>query len=278
MSETAPALETLREVDAVDASLVDLVVRRLNAPGPQQLNPAHEAQAMRRLAAQWRSDAPASVGLRVYREMIGATLRRHAPVSLHVADTERELCEIARMYFGYALPMTIYPTSSMVVQELVDDRHAIGVVPVPASDDLQSGWWSNLSPPHGTGPRIVAKLPFFQNDGSLMRQPLSFVLASVPVAASGNDTTLVVVFLRGEMSRARLGQVLKMTTLEAQIVAMGRDQPERAPTRFLIEVAGYISLADPRLQALKAHGGDEIADVAIVGAYANPVVFGDARP
>lgn len=278
MSETAPVHETLREVDALDASLVDLVMRRLNAPEPRALNPALEAQAMRKLAAQWRSDTPASVGLRVHRELIGASLRRHAPVSLHVADTERDFCEIARLHFGAALPLTVYPTSSMVIQALVDDRHAIGVVPVPASDELQPGWWSNLSPPSGTGPRVVAKLPFFQNDGAILRQPPSFVLASVPVATSGNDTTLVVVFLRGEMSRARLGQVLKMTTLDAQIIAAGRDQPERAPTRFLVEAAGYLSLSDPRLRALKAHGGAEIADVAIVGAYANPVVFGDMRP
>ena len=162
----------------------------------------------------------------------------------------------------------------MVVQALVDDKNAIGVVGAPLNDDGQAGWWSNLAPPNGAGPRIVAKLPFFQGDVSAERHPLAYALASVPLTASGDDTTLVVVFLRGEMSRTRLAQVLKQTTLDAQIVAMGHDQPERAARRFLIEAAGFLNISDPRLHALKANSGDEIAHIALVGAYANPVVFG----
>jgi hypothetical protein len=81
------------------------------------------------------------------------------------------------------------------------------------------------------------------------------------------------------MSRTRVGQVLKASTLDAQIVAMGHDQPGLAPRRFLAEVAGFLTISDPRLNALKAHGGEEIADIAIVGAFANPVVFRNgARP
>ena len=277
MSETAALDETTREVDALDASLLDLVMRRLNAPDAVALDPAREAQIMRALALRWRSDVPPSVGLHVCRELLAASWRRHAPVSLHVADN-RDLTDLARVHFGSSLPLNVYPTASMVVQALGEDRHAIGVIPMPASDDVQAGWWSNLSAPNGSGPRIVAKLPFFQGDGSPVRHPPAYALASVPVTASGDDTTLVVVFLRGEMSRPRLGQVLKTATLDAQIVAMGRDQPERAPRRFLIEVAGFLNINDPRLNALKAHGGEEIADIALVGAYANPVVFNGSKP
>lgn len=270
--------ETAREVDALDASLVDLIMRRLNAPDATAPNPTREAQLMRALALRWSTDVPPSVGLHVFREMLAAGWRRHAPVSLHVADTERDLTDLARAHYGVALPMTVYPTASMVVQALAEDRHALGVVPVPASDDGQPGWWSNLSAPNGKGPRIVAKLPFFQGDGSAVRRPLAFALASVEVAASGEDTTLFVVALRGEMSRARLGQALKSATLDAQVIAMGRDQPERAPRRFLVEASGFLTITDPRLQALKAHGGDEIADIALVGAYANPLVFASSKP
>ena len=83
-----------------------------------------------------------------------------------------------------------------------------------------------------------------------------------------------IVCLRGEMSRSRLAQVIKQTTLDAQIVAMGHDQPERAPSRFLVEAAGFLALDNSRLNALKANSGEEIADITLVGAYANPVVFG----
>src|SRR6185436_6973709 len=121
-------------------------------------NPAREAQMMRALALRWRADVPPSSGLHIMREILATSWRRHAPVSLHVADTERDLTDLARAHFGSPLPMTVYPTASMVVQALGEDRHAIGVVPVPAYDDGQAGWWSNLSPPSGTGPRIVAKL------------------------------------------------------------------------------------------------------------------------
>jgi len=278
MSETAALQETAREVDALDASLIDLIMRRLNAPDATAPNPAREAELMRALALRWQGDVPPSSGLHIFRELLAASWRRHAPVSLHVADKERDLTDLARAHFGSPLPMTVYPTASMVVQALAEDRHAIGVVPVPASDDGQPGWWSNLSGPNGKGPRIVAKLPFFQGDGAAVRHPPAYALASVPVAASGDDTTLMVVSLHREMSRARVGQVLKTATLDAQIIGMGRDQPERAPRRFLIEVAGYLNASDQRLQALKAHGGEEIADVALIGAYANPVVFTASKP
>jgi hypothetical protein len=277
MTEPAVKFDT-PDADAatLDRALFELVARHVEA-GAAQLDPAHEAKTMRALAQSWRGNVPASVGLQVYRELIGASLRRHRPVSLHVADAEREVAELARAHFGFAMPMTVYPTASMVVQALAEDRNAIGVVPVPRSDHRQAGWWSNLSAPHGAGPRIVAKLPFFQNDGSVVHHPPSYALASVPVTATGDDTTLLVVFLRGEMSRPKLGQVLKASTLDAKIMAMGHDQPERSPTRFLIEASGFLGISDPRINALKAHGGEEIADIAVVGAYANPVRFGGSK-
>ena len=271
---TAERDTTTGDADALDKALLEQVTHRLEHAGAAVLDPTREAQSMRSLAKAWRGPVAPSVGLRIYREVLGAALRRHAPVSLHVADSEREVGDMARAHFGFAMPMTLYPTSSMVVQALVDDKNAIGVVGAPQNDDGQAGWWSNLAPPNGAGPRIVAKLPFFQGDVSAERHPLAYALASVPLTASGDDTTLVVVFLRGEMSRTRLAQVLKQTTLDAQIVAMGHDQPERAARRFLIEAAGFLNISDPRLHALKANSGDEIAHIALVGAYANPVVFG----
>jgi chorismate mutase len=277
MTETTTPLDALRrEADALDTALFDVVLRRLAlaATSASTLDPAREAQTMRALARQWRGPVAPSVGLRMWREMLGATLRQHGPVSLHVADAEREVCELARAQFGSAMPMTVYPTSSMVVQALAEDRHAIGVVPAPQSDDGQPGWWSNLAPPNGVGPRIFAKLPFFQDDDSAVRYRPAYALASVPVTASGEDTTLVAVFLRSEMSRSRLAQLLKTATLDAHVVAMGHDQPAQAPRRFLVEVAGFLGLSDARLNALMAHSGDEIADIALVGAFANPVVFG----
>ena len=278
MTETDTSLDASRRaVDALDAAMLDAVLRRLapEVTAGGALDPAGEALAMRKLARQWRGGVAPSVGLRVWRELIGANLRQHHPVSLHVADTEREVCELARAQFGSAMPMTVYATSSMVVQALAEDRHAIGVVPVPQSDDGQPGWWSNLAPANGAGPRVFARLPFFQNDGSAVRYPAAYALASVPVTATGDDTTLVAVFLRSEMSRSRLAQMLKLATLDAQIVAMGHDQPALAPRRFLVETAGFLSASDSRLNALVAHGGDEIADLSVVGAFANPVVFGD---
>ena len=173
------------------------------------------------------------------------------------------------------MPMTVYPTSSMVVQAVAEDRHAIGVVPVPQSDDGQPGWWSNLSPPNGTGPRIFAKLPFFQGGSLPVRYPAAYALASVSVAPTGDDTTLIAVFLRSALSRSRLAQMLKTATLDAQVVAMGHDQPAQAPRRFLVEAAGFLTGSDARLNSLMAHSGEEIADIALVGAFANPVVFGN---
>ncbi len=272
-TSAAQSDSSLAPLDTLDRALFDALSALVDSKGGAVFDPALEALRMRELARSWKAPIPPSVGLRVYREILGAALRKHAPVSLHVADSDRDVCEAARAHFGAAMPMTVYPTSSMVVQALAEDRHAIGIVPMPLGDERQPGWWSNLAAPNGTGPRVVAKLPFFRNDGSAVLYPPCYALASVPVTRTGDDTTLVVVFLRGDMSRQRLAQVLKIATLEAHIIAMGHDQPERAPSRFLIEASGFLSLNDQRLNAVRAHGGEEIADVAVVGAYANPVSF-----
>src|SRR5262245_3014310 len=110
MSETAAHEETAREVDALDASLIDLILRRLNAPGAAALNPAQEAQLMRALALRWQSDVPPSTGLHIFREILAASWRKHAAVSLHVVDTAREITDLARAHFGMVLPLTAYPT------------------------------------------------------------------------------------------------------------------------------------------------------------------------
>jgi len=76
MTETTIPLDELRrQADALDTALFDLVLRRLalGATSMPALDPAHEAQTMRALARQWSGPVAASVGLRMWREMIGAT-------------------------------------------------------------------------------------------------------------------------------------------------------------------------------------------------------------
>src|SRR5262249_19776412 len=128
MTEPAAKIAAAQQgADALDAALLDVLTRHLDVAARSGLDPAREARAMRQLAGGWRADAPPSVGLRVYGEVLGASLRKHSPVSLHVAASERDVSELARAHFGFSLPMTVHPTASTVVQALVDDRHAVGV-------------------------------------------------------------------------------------------------------------------------------------------------------
>ncbi|WP_395674560.1 chorismate mutase, partial [Phenylobacterium sp.] len=101
MATTTPAPLSLDEVrsriDAIDAEMLRLVDQRAalaravaeakaaaGAAGRFGLKPGREAQLLRRLLSEPREGADAALVVRVWREMIGASLRLQGPFHLTV--------------------------------------------------------------------------------------------------------------------------------------------------------------------------------------------------
>jgi chorismate mutase len=188
-------LEAVRaRIDAVDAELLRLVDERAElaravgeikraageaAPG-LNIRPDREAELLRRLLAAPRRAASRSVVVRIWRELIGESLRIQKPMQLCVwggRDPARAL-ELARQRFGVAPPATFVDQPEAALAA----ARADGTVAVVALDP-GSRWWGRLLAEPTL--RVFAAMPCLRAWGPLA----AFAVGAVPVEPSGLDET-----------------------------------------------------------------------------------------
>ena len=289
MQDEKGTLEGLREeIDKIDDALHDLLMRRTEVSqaiakvkqpeaGPKgsgipALRPAREAAILRRLLARHKGDLPPRVLVRIWREIIAASLRAQNKFHLHVyaPDNQVGFADLAHDHFGSFTPIRTHTRPSLVVHACAEEPFSLGIVPLPEIEEPGPAWWAQLAPAGEKGPRVVAKLPFV-GDGD---EGLSaYAIGTVEQEPSGNDTTLLLLEIAPGISRATLQNFLKASGLAAKLVAAGRLQEKKVPDEILLEVKGFVGKDDPRLSALAEAAGEAIAQVAPIGGYANPVVL-----
>lgn len=289
MQEEKGTLEGLREeIDRIDDSLHDLLMRRAEVSraiakvkqpeaGPNggtvpALRPAREAAILRRLLARHRGDLPARVLVRIWREIIAASLRVQNKFHLHVyaADNQTGFADLAHDHFGSFTPIRAHTRPSLVVHACAEEPYSLGIVPMPEIEEPGPSWWAQLAPAGEKGPRVVAKLPFVQDGEDGLS---AYAIGTVEHEPSGSDTTLLLLEIAPGISRASLQNLLKNAGLNGKLVAAGRLLEKKTPDEILLEVQGFVGRDDPRLKALAESAGEAITRVAPIGGYANPVVL-----
>lgn len=189
-----PSLEEVRaRIDAIDAELLKLVDERAGlasavaaakkAAGDGDrfgLRPARETQLLRKLLASPRGAASPSLVVRIWRELIGASLAAQGPFHLNVwggKDLARAV-ELARFRFGAAPPLR---TLGKPEEALAAARARGGVAVLALGPD--SAWWARLL----AEPRlkVFAALPDLAAWGPLG----ALAVAEVEVEPTGDDRT-----------------------------------------------------------------------------------------
>jgi len=283
------SLEDLRkEIDQIDNELQDLLIRRAEvtrviakvkqptANGhPVSLGiamrPAREALILRRLLLErHRGQLPAQLVVGIWREIITASLRAQTTFQAHVYAGGGETAYVgaARAYFGSATPIRTHSKPSLVVHACAEEPNALGVVPLPVSDEPGAAWWAQLAPAGEKGPRVIARLPLVV-DGE--DTPGAYALGAIEQEPTGDDTTLLLFEITPGMSRTKLVNLLKEAGIPARFVAAGRVAQKSVPDEILLETKGFVAKDDRRLKALAEIAGDAIARIATIGGYANPV-------
>ncbi len=140
------------------------------------------------------------------------------------------------------------------------------MLPVPTEwETAAAAWWTALL--HKDDPRIHVdgRLPFWapRPDGAPKVQAL--VVSAAPPDPSGADRSLLGLEVALEQSRARLAQGLTTAGFDAGTIVLRRD-PGAGSARALVDVAGFVTEADPRLAALAFTMRPPI----VLGAYAVP--------
>lgn len=189
-----PSLEEVRQrIDAIDGELLRLLDERAGLAqavaaakaaagdaGKFGLRPAREAQLLRKLLAAPRRGASASLIVRVWREMIGESLKLQGP--FHVAvwggrDPGRTV-ELARFRFGAAPPLRQVARP----EEALAAARTFGGVAVCALGS-ESPWWGRLLAEPKL--RVFAALPCLAQWGPLG----ALAVAEVEVEPTGDDRT-----------------------------------------------------------------------------------------
>ena len=120
-------------------------------------------------------------------------------------------------------------------------------------------------------PRVVARLPFFENGSPRLEKLSAFAVARVDQEASGEDVSLFAIEADGELSRARLREVFTAVGLAAVDFAVWNDQDDQSLRLHLVEVRSFIVAGDERLAAIHRGAGKALRHIIGLGGYALPL-------
>ncbi|HWX49840.1 MAG TPA: chorismate mutase [Roseomonas sp.] len=268
--QTPPDLASLRaEIDRIDDALHDLLMRRSDIvghmaasrvkAGAPSFRPGREAQILRRLLARNQGAMARGTVVRLWREIIAASLAQQSAFSVAVAGeagTDSPLARLARAHFGLPTPLKLHATPSRVLASVAAGEAAVAVLPAPREDErAEAAWWTQMEP---SRLRVVLALPFLAPRGSGGAE--AYAVAPLPPEPTGRDCSLLRLELEPEHSRARILAALTAAGLAPRWL-LRRDV---STPMALAEVEGFLTEDDPRLAALP------FPRMQILGAYAEP--------
>lgn len=270
--------ELRRRLDAIDDRLQGLLVERLAIVSrvaaekrggslPAHV-PAREAQILRRLVDRQSDGFPAGTLVRIWRELLGATVRAQGAfaVAAFAPPHTPGVWDIARDHYGSQTPMTPYESTLQVIRAVTDRRVAVGVLPMPQDGDTDP-WWLHLLSPDVDAPRVIGRLPFGPR-GNARSSGDALAIGFGPQQPSGNDRTLLATENAVDISHGRFVTALSEAGFVCTFIA-SNGRGDAANT--LIEIDGFVPLADRRLAQVRERLGADLLRLLSAGSYAVPL-------
>jgi chorismate mutase len=282
MTDKPEELSSLRaEIDAIDTELQNLLERRADVvrrvglskgvTGTIPLQPAREAAIMRRIVDRHEGRFPKKVLIRMWREMLAATVGLQGPFSVAVYAPEDRpgAWDHARDYFGSFTPMVPYRSTGDVVKAVSDGAQSVGVLPMPEEEETWP-WWRLMLGDEKRSAKVFLRLPFGgQSNGRSETE--AFAIGKLPQVATGDDRTLLVIETTERISRSGLNSAMSDTGLKGSILGMWRGDSDPESWLQLIDVAGFVETGSEGAEALRNKMGQYISNIYRVGSYATPL-------
>ena len=277
LSSQSELEELRRRIDGIDNNLFELLIDRmrivtqvaeLKSDGAATYVPSREAEIIRRLVARGGGELPLGTMVRMWRELLGAAVRSEGPfaVGAYVPSDGPGVWDISRDHYGSQTPMTVFQSTLQVIRAVTDRRVAVGVLPMPRDDDSDP-WWVHLLSPDIEVPRVVARLPFGPR-GNARFDGDALAIGYSPLRSSGNDRTLLATENAVEISQGRFSAVFAALGLTCRFIF---SYGESFAANTLIEVEGFVTLDDPRLEKLRERLGPDLFRLFALGSYAVPL-------
>jgi chorismate mutase/prephenate dehydratase len=270
-----------REIDEIDDALHDLIVRRTKAvEGVRDLKlgqkikirPAREVQILHRLVARHKGPFPKRELVRIWRELIVATLSFEGPfsVAVHMPEFGSGYWDLARDHYGSFTPMTGHASPRRVIEAVRSQEATVGIVPLPAQDETDP-WWPYLATTSPDAPRVVARLPFAGPGNGRDADLNGLVICPLAAEPTGRDRSLIAIEAGDDIALASLGPALAKAGLPVTFTA--QSDAEQAPgTRlYLAEVDDFAGEDDRRIMRYLDAAGSTVTRVVGLGSYAVPL-------
>jgi chorismate mutase-like protein len=277
-----------KKIDALDNKIHDALMQRADLVAEiakvkkskklPYVQPAREAQAMRRIIGRHQGALPEAAVGRIWRELIGAAtiLQIAMKVCVCVEDEEFITWDLAKSYFGSVVQMQRYSAASVALAAARDEDYNFAVLPWPQDED-EFPWWVSLFA-QDTDLRIVCALPFggFAAEFEDSRRR-ALVVGKAPFAESGDDHSFLVLKVDPHVSRGRIVERLQALEIEPLSIVTKAAPHDPSMHLHLIEVRGFIDSDDERLidyaQQFEEFGGECRA----IGGYPVPPIYAENK-
>lgn len=283
--------ELRRSIDSIDDKIHDLImerteivegVRMAKEGDAIKIRPAREAEIIYRLLGRHKGPFPKRELVRIWRELINATLSSEGPfsVGVFVGEDCEGFWDLARDQYGSFTPMTQFNSTRRVVEAVQNQEVTLGVLPIPIRRD-DDPWWRRLATTVEGTPRIIARLPFAGPGIARSAEREALVICPVEMEPTGRDRTYMVFESGGELPEAGFAKAAKKAKLNI-LFAADWDDPTR-PQIWLkvVEVEGFVQESDARLEVVKEECkkiGGQISRIMKLGGYAMALNKKDLEP
>ena len=268
-----------RRLDEIDDNLHDLLIRRAEivsavATSKREgklaaFQPGREAQIIRRLVDRHHGEFPVATLVRMWREMLSATVRLQSPFAVAVfAPVESQgFWDLARDHYGSHTPMLAYRSIGQVIRAVTEGQASLGVLPMPQEGELDP-WWRHLLSKDEDAPRVVARLPFGARGNARGDGVDALAIGRGVQQETGRDRVLLATESSADISRDRIFRTLASLGLVCTFFA---SYEHAGSATSLIEIEGFVLITDPRLDSFRTQLGSELHRLLPFGGYAVPL-------
>ena len=280
MPATSSDLAELRHrLDEIDDKVHDLLIERAKiismvAASKRDgrlaaFQPAREAEIIRRLVGRHHGDFPVATLVRMWREMLAATVRLQSPfaVAVYAPAQEQGLWDLARDHYGSNTPMSAYRSTGQVIRAVSEGQASIGVLPMPQEGEADP-WWRQLVSEDEGAPRVVARLPFGARGNARSDGADALAIGRGMQQETGADRTFLATETAAGISRGRIFRILFSLGLNCTFFA---SYEHAGGAVNLIEIDGFVPISDQRLDSFRAQLGDALHRMLPFGGYALPL-------
>ena len=265
------------EIDRIDDVLHDLLMQRaevvtrvaVSGKGKVAFRPGREATILRRLLARNHGALPGQGLVRIWRELLSATTAMQGPYVIAVCEPEPSsaFTQCAREHFGALTQLRLHRSWTQALRDISAGTASVAVLPLPREEDeARAVWWTALLQKDEPRIHVIARLPFWTPRPESAPDVQALVLAALAPDPTDNDRSLLGMELPLDVSRTRATAALTEAGFSLGPVILRRD-PGAEVAQILADVAGHVTEADPRLDALRPI----LRRPVVLGAYAVPL-------